>query len=152
MTLAFFGFLRLGELTCNSTFDPQHHLINRDITFMQRSSPKYMSVRLKVPKTDPFRKGQTIVIGRSNSLLSPISAMVAYLNSSPSSLDSRPLFIYESGAFVTREKLTRETRLLLCKGGPDSSEFAGHSFRIGTATTAASANLPIWLIKVLGRW
>jgi len=78
--------------------------------------------------------------------------MVAYLNSRPSSFDSRPLFIYVSGAFLTREKLTRETRLLISNGGLDSSEFAGHSLRIGAATTAASADLPPWLIKVLGRW
>ena len=151
MTLAFFGFLRIGELTCNSTFDPQLHLMNRDITFMPRNSPQYMLVRLKVSKTDPFRQGQTIVIGKTNSPLCPISAMVAYLNSRPLSLDSGPLFTYVSGGPLTREKLTRETRLLISKGGLDSREFAGHSFRIGAATTAASANLPPWLIKVLGR-
>lgn len=152
MTLAFFGFLRIGELTCNATFDPKHHLMNSDITFMPKNSPKYMLVRLKVSKTDPFRQGQTIVIGKTNSPLCPISAMVAYLNSRPLSSDSGPLFTYASGAFLTREKLTRETRLLTSKGGLDSREFAGHSFRIGAATTAASANLPPWLIKVLGRW
>ena len=152
MTLVFFGFLRLDELTCNGTFDPKHHLMNRDITFMPRSSPQYMLVHLKVSKTDPFRQGQTIVIGKTNSPFCPISAMVAYLNSRPFSLDSGPLFIYVSGAFLTWEKLTRETRLLISKGGLDSSEFAGHSFRIGAATTAASANLSPWLIKVLGRF
>ena len=109
-------------------------------------------MRLKVSKTDPFRQGQTIVIGKTNSPLCPITAMVAYLNSRPLSSDSGPLFTYVSGGFLTREKLTRETRLLISKGGLDSREFAGHSFRIGAATTAASANLPPWLIKVLGRW
>ena len=152
MTLAFFCFLRLGELTCNQMFDPKHHLMYRDISFMPISSPKYMLVRIKVSKTDPFRQGQTIVIGKTNSPLCPISAMLAYLNSRPSSFDSGPLFIYVSGAFLTREKLARETRLLISKGGLGSSEFAGHSFRIGAATTAASANLPPWLIKMLGRW
>ena len=39
MTLAFLGFLRIGELTCNSTFDPKLHLMDRDITFMPRNSP-----------------------------------------------------------------------------------------------------------------
>ena len=81
----------------------------------------------------------------------PISAMVVYLNSRPLSSDSGPLFTYVSGGLLTREKLTRETRLLISKGGLNSREFAGHSFRIGAATTAASANLPPWL-KVLGRW
>ena len=123
---------------------------------MPRSSPKYQKYMLvclkRVSKTNPFRQGQTIIIGKSTSPLCLISAMVAYLNSRPSSVDSGPLFIYESGAFLTREKLTRETRLLISKGGLDSSNFAGHSFRIGAATTVASANLPPWVIKVLGRW
>ena len=123
MTLAFFGFLRIGELTCNSTFDPKLHLMNRDVTFMPRNSPhapcQYMLVRLKVSRTDPFRQGQTIVIGKTNSPLCPISAMVAYLNSRPLSSDSRPLFTFVSGGLLTREKLTRKTRLLISKGGLD---------------------------------
>lgn len=82
----------------------------------------------------------------------PISAMVVYLNPRPLSSDSGPLFTYVSGGLLTREKLTRETRFLISKGGLNSREFAGHSFRIGAATTAASANIAPWLIKVLGRW
>lgn len=121
---------------------------------MPRNSPQYMLVRLKVSKTNPFRQGQTTVIGKTNSPLCPISAMVAYLNFRLLSSDSGPLFTYVSGDFLAREKLTRETRLLICKGALDSSEFAGYRFRKGAATTAASANLPPWLInyKVLGRW
>lgn len=152
MTLAFFGFLRISELTCDSNFNPERHLTITDLVFMPKSSPKYMLVRLKVSRTDPFRQGQTIVIGRTNSNLCPISAMLAYLESRTPFPTTGPLFSYESGSFLTREKLTSETRLLLSKGGLNSSEFAGHSFRIGAATTAASANLPPWLIKVLGRW
>ena len=152
MTLAFFGFLRIGELTCDSNFNPECHLTLSDLVFMPKSSPIYMLVRLKVSKTDPFRKGQTVVIGRANSKLCPISAMLAYVESRTPSPNSGPLFTFQSGSFLTRGKFTSETRDLLSKGGLDSSEFAGHSFRIGAATTAASANLPPWLIKVLGRW
>ena len=126
--------------------------MDRDIYAKEFTPCQYMLVRLKVSKTDPFRQGQTIVIGKTNSLLCPISAMVAYLNSRPLSSDSGPLFTYVSGGLLTREKLTRETRLLISKEGLESRGFAGHSFRIGAATTAASANLPPWLIKVLGRW
>ena len=66
--------------TCDSHFNPDRHLTISDLVFMPKSSPKYMLVRLKVSKTNPFRKGQTIVIGRANSNLCPIFAMVAYLS------------------------------------------------------------------------
>ena len=49
MTLAFFGFLRLGELTCNSTFDPKHHLMNRDI-YAKEFSHVYVSELKRCPK------------------------------------------------------------------------------------------------------
>ena len=66
MTLAFFGFLRIGELSCYLTFDPKYNLMKRDITFMPRCSPKYMLVHLKVSNIDPFRLGQSIDIGKTN--------------------------------------------------------------------------------------
>lgn len=150
MKLAFFGFLQIGELTCNLTFDPKYNLMKRDITFMPWCSPKYMLVHLKVSNTDPFRLGQTIDIGKTNLSLCPISGMVAYRNSRPFPSDS--LSPYKCGAFLTWEKFTRETRLLIIKKSLNSTEFAGRSFRIGAATAAASAGLPPWLIKVLGRW
>ena len=82
----------------------------------------------------------------------PLSAMLTYLESRTPFPTTGPLFTFQSGPFLTRGRLTNETRLLLSKGGLNSGEFAGHSFRIGAATTAASANLPPWLIKVFGRW
>ena len=78
--------------------------------------------------------------------------MLAYLESRAPFPTTGPLFTFQSGSFLTRCRLPNETRFLLSKGGLNSGEFAGHSFRIGAATTAASANLPPWLIKVLGRW
>ena len=113
MTLAFFGFLCIGELTCDSHFNSERHLTFSDLVFMPKSSPKYMLVRLKVSKTDPFRKGQTIVIGRANSNLCPISAMVTYLESRSPFPNSGPLFTFQSGSFLTRGRFTSETMLLL---------------------------------------
>ena len=115
MTLAFFGSLRIGELTCNLTFDPKYNLMKRDMTFMPRCWPKCMLVHIKVSNTDPFRLGQTIDIGKTNLSLCPISGMVAYLNSRPFLSDSGPLSPYKCGTFLTWEKFTRETRLLIIR-------------------------------------
>ena len=69
----------------------------------------------------------------------------------PFPLDSGPLSPYKCGPFLTWENFTGETRLII-KKGLNSTEFAGHSFQIWAATAAASAGLPPWFIKVLGRW
>ena len=67
MALAFFGFLRIGELTGDSHFNLESHL------FIFRP--------IKGSKTDPFRKGQTKVTGKANSHLCRLPAMLAYLES-----------------------------------------------------------------------
>ena len=41
---------------------------------------------------------------------------------------------------------------LLQKAGVDASKYAGHSFRIGTATTASQYGIIEATIKMLGRW
>ena len=43
-------------------------------------------------------------------------------------------------------------REALAKAGLRPDEYAGHSFRIGAATTAAACGVPVDLIKTLGRW
>ena len=67
MALAFFGFLRIGELTAILT-----SILKVTFSF---------SDQLKVSKTDPFRKGQTKVTGKANSHLCRLPAMLAYLES-----------------------------------------------------------------------
>ena len=42
--------------------------------------------------------------------------------------------------------------MAISAGGIDTSAYAGHSFRIGTAMTAVACGLPESLIKTLGRW
>ena len=67
MTLAFFGFLRLGEMTCDSPYSPAIHLSPGDITFLASfHNPEYMSVRIKISKIDQFHSGQTIIIGKTD--------------------------------------------------------------------------------------
>ena len=66
--------------------------------------------------------------------------------------NNKPLFIFCNGSYLTHSSLTSILRVLLGRSSIDISRYSSHSFRIGAATTAAAANVPDWLIKVMGRW
>ena len=67
-------------------------------------------------------------------------------------LSRGPLFVLADNRPLTRTSFVTMLRVVLGKLGLDSTLYAGHSFRIGAATTAAAAGLPDWLIQALGRW
>ena len=46
----------------------------------------------------------------------------------------------------------RHVRAALREKGIDDTKYAGHSFRIGAATSAAAVGVEDSLIKTLGRW
>ena len=60
-----------------------------------------------------------------------------------------PFFTFEDGHQLTRKKFVVEVRRTL---GYNCALYAGHSFRIGVATTAAQRGMQDSLIKTLGRW
>ena len=143
MTLAFFGFLRLGEMTCNSPFSPALHLSPCDITFLPNFlSPEHMSVRIKVSKTDPFRSGQ----GRLPSQYAPSGLCKFFCP------PGGPQLVH---IFSIYPVLLSQKRVLHLKLGSFSPCLVCSPLNtrdIGAATTSASVGLPPWLIKTLGRW
>ena len=60
MSVAFLGFLHIGEITCNSLFSKYIHLTSDDIHFSPLHVPKSVSITIKAFKTDPFHSGVTI--------------------------------------------------------------------------------------------
>ncbi len=79
--LAFFGFMRAAELTVPSDqgYDPTIHLSLGDISVDNPDDPGVLGVRLKASKTDPFRKGISLFIGRVASDICPVAAMLVYV-------------------------------------------------------------------------
>ena len=51
-----------------------------------------------------------------------------------------------------RESFVKGVRAALAAADIDSQGCSGHSFRIGAATAAAAAGVPVHTIKILGRW
>ena len=76
-----YGFLRSGEVTVlsDSAFDPATHIMFEDINVDDTTNPTLLKLRLKASKTDPFRKGIDVVVGRTNNKLCPVAAVLAYL-------------------------------------------------------------------------
>ena len=148
-TLGFFGFLRSGEFTSvpGSTHPP---LSPSDVRVDSHQSPTYLAVTIRASKTDPFGRGCTLYIGRSQSHICPVTAVLAYLSIRPPT--PGPLFMYVDGTPLTRSSLIAAVRAALTCAGFDVSRFTGHSFRIGAATAAAQAGIPDSLIQTLGRW
>ena len=152
-TLAFFGFLRSSEFTCNGKFNPHTHLSRADISLEPYIfSPNCLEITMKKSKTDPFRETAKLTIARSDSNVCAVTALQDYLLQTHGQSTSQPLFKFTDGRNLTRASLTNNLRALLYVCGQDSANFTSHSFRIGAATTAGAVGLLDWLIKVLGRW
>ena len=149
--LCFFGFFRLGEITCSSANAVNHKdLLLADLAVDSHAGPTYISVTLKQSKTDQFRRGALVIIGRTDDDLCPVAALLQYI--AIRGTHSGPLFIYADGKFLTKQSFVPRIREALSALGLNNTHYAGHSFRIGAASTAAKANIEDSMIKTLGRW
>lgn len=150
--LAFFGFLRIGEMTVPDgvSFNQQDHLSIGDISFDRSKNPSILFVVIKHSKTDPFRKGVTLTLGKTSNRLCPVIAMAAYL--AERGLSQGPLFRLQNGTALSRSIFVKEVQRGLQAVGLDKSKYNGHSFRIGAATTAAARGIEDSIIQILGRW
>ena len=150
-TLCFFGFLRMGEAVVPAAgYDPAVHLSYTDAHVNDRSSPEWMGVRIKASKTDPFRRGITIYIGATGEDLCPVAALLGYMVLRGNR--EGPMFVFANGDHLTRNRFVTQLRRALSAAGVDCRHYAGHSFRIGAATTASMCGMQDSLIKTLGRW
>ena len=147
-TLAFFGFLKSAEFCSPATsrFSALHTLLRSNITVHS----SHLNVHVKVSKADPFHNGSNLIIHATGSSICPVRAMTKYLNTTTHY--NKPLFIFCNGSYLTHNSLTSILRALLGRVSSETSRYSSHSFRIGAATTAAAANVPDWLIKVMGNW
>lgn len=150
--MCFFGFLRCGEVVISSdaSYDPQMNLSLEDVKVDSRVKPSLVEVNIKVSKTDPFRQGVKVYFGTTARDICPVTAIVHYL--ALRGAGPGPLFIFNDGKGLTRERFVLAVKAALSSGGIDASSYAGHSFRIGAATTAAKVGMQDSLIRTLGRW
>ena len=111
--LAFFGFLRTVEFTVLSahSFDHECHLFMEDFAVDNSEHPSCLYVLIKQSKTDPFRQGCILVLGRTGKFLCPVSSLMAFL------VTSGPLFTFQEsdGFYLMRARFVQEFKRALTK-------------------------------------
>lgn len=92
--LAYFGFLSSAEFTIPNlaSFTPSIHLGVADISVDSHSSPLCLRIRIKASKTDLFRKGCFMHIGRGSFPLCAVQSLLSYLTIRGNA--SGPLFLF----------------------------------------------------------
>ena len=70
---------------------------------------------IKQSKTDPFRRGIDLFMGRTGNDLCPVAALLAYLTDRGAK--KGPLFMFEDGRFLTRQRLVDCVRAALHLAG-----------------------------------
>lgn len=151
--LSYYGFLRCSEFTVSKTFDHDVHLTIGDIMIYA----DHFTVLLKQSKTDPFRKGVSLMIFKTGSDLCAYDAVIKYkltrINYFPNSSDiNEPFFITTAGKPMTRAFFIEKLKLLIKGIGLDSSKYSGHSMRRGAASSCALHRIEDHIIQKLGRW
>ena len=114
-------------------------------------NPQMLRICLKHSKTDPFSERLDIFFLKINDELYPVSALLAWLVQRKANRIA-PLFLFWSGAPLMRNVFISHLKEALTNVGIDLTQFAGHSFCIGAATTAAKRGLSNSPIEQLGCW
>ena len=149
---AFYGFLRLGEFTSDH-FSAYRSLTYSDLTL----SVDRAILFLKRSKTDRTNVGVSIPLYKTGHKLCPVKQLHRYIKLRlklfyPTHPCQTPLFLMPNGQALNRREFVKRLRDVLSHMGYEASRFTGHSLRMGAASTAARAGVPVYLIKILGRW
>lgn len=153
LLLGYAGFLRYSEIA---------NLKMENIKFF----PSYIVVNIVSGKTDVYRRGNNVVIAKTNGKACPVSWLLRYISLAELRYDSED-FIFRAIRYFKSKNVyklinvnrslsyTRARELLincLTVLGLDSSKFCLHSLRSGGTTAAAANNISDRLIKEHGRW
>ena len=149
---AFFGLLRVSEFTVPSIhqYDPDFHLSQADVTLDNRQAPSLVQLHIKQSKTDPFRNGSDVFLGRTHKKICPVEAILAYLTVRGN--QPGQLFVLSDNTTLTRCLFAPALKSILITLNLDPYLYNTHSFRIGVATAVNTAGISELDIKVTGHW
>ena len=147
-TMAFHGFLRIGEMIPRSRKLASQALSIKDIELADS-----MVITLHQFKHSSKQGAQTIRIQKDHSFgrrYCPVNAMRKYL--AIRGHKTGPLFLLHDGNPYIRSRFDQRLRSCLISCNFSTISYKGHSFRIGAATDAAERGCSDAQIRNLGRW
>lgn len=150
-SLAFYAFLRIGEITVDKKTLGSHTIQISNLFKVLGPSKQVESLTLYF-RDFKHRYNEppvSISIAKQTGLC-PVQSMIDYLKVRGSS--EGPIFITSSGVPVSRSNFSQLLSLCFKACNLDASSYKGHSFRIGAATYAAQQGLSDARIRALGRW
>ena len=150
--MCFYGFLCSGEITVPSRtgYDPGAHLSQGDVAIDDPGKMTMVQIKIKASKTDPFHHGIMVYVEKTGNELCLVAAITAYLAIRGTTTGT--FFLFEDSTPLTRPRFVEQVRLILCRACYSPGLYESHSFRIGTATTAAACGAEDSTIQTLGRW
>ena len=107
--------------------------------FDSTTNPKLIMIKIKQSKTDPFRRGITLYLGRTELPLCPVLGILPF--KAIRGKRPGPLFILKDGRMFTRQIFSSSLDTILEKLQLNSKQFNTHSFQIGVATSAKAAGI-----------
>ncbi|KAJ8307741.1 hypothetical protein KUTeg_014712 [Tegillarca granosa] len=147
-TLAFFGFLRVGEIALSNCKSNSSTVLSISDISIQNSMLK---VKIRFSKTDQFGKTTTLYIDSvPSSVVCPVNAMKAYLSVRPAA--SNILFCHSDCKPLTQYQFSSVLKKCLKFLNLPNQQFKSHSFRIGAASLASMKNIPPNVIQHLDCW
>lgn len=150
-SLAFFGFLRISEFALATKSTSSIRVLQLSDLSLYDSTPPVIEVKVRFSKTDQLGRGTTLrILADTNTIVCPFALLRSYI--AQRGIHNGPLFCHFDKSPLTRFQVQSVLRKSLLILGQQCSNFSTHSFRIGSATSAAANKVPEDILKVMGRW
>ena len=150
-SMAFYAFLRIGEITSGSKSSANLPLQPYQLTKLL--SPAGELIAFKVTfgnfKHSYNQRPFCVIVSRQTHAC-PVDLLSKYL--ALRGLRPGAIFLSKDGLPVLRATFSKQLSMACHLCGLDPSRYKGHSFRIGAASHAADGGLTDAQIRLLGRW
>ena len=150
-SLAFYAFLRVGEMTVVSSNKSDVPLQLDQLTKLVDTNNKVVALKLSFRnyKHSYNRPTFSLTISRQEKFC-PVNIMLDYLRIRGH--QPGPLFVSSGVQAISREMFVDFLSKALVHCNLDPSRYKGHSFRIGAASHAAEQGFTDAQIRIMGRW